>query len=139
MTCILVSSGYTFWIEISLRLFIHICNTTLCLKYFWELFAFNEFKRPNSEMRAIHYKTFYTNSVTLELCHSHLSTEQLMIYISALYKLRESAEISSIRYTNLKSIVHMYWEGNSEGKNEKYKSSKKQKMWKCKNTKDVKM
>ena len=34
------------------------------------------------------------------LRHSHLCTEQL-IYISLLYKLRESAEISAVRYTNI--------------------------------------
>ena len=37
--------------------------------------------------------------------HSHLCTEYL-IYISALYKLRESAEISAVRYTNLNGIVY---------------------------------
>ena len=38
------------------------------------------------------------------LCHSHSSTKEL-IHISALSKLRESAEISAVRYTNLNSIV----------------------------------
>ena len=38
------------------------------------------------------------------LCHSYLCTEQL-IYISAL-KLRESAEISAVRCTNLNGIVN---------------------------------
>ena len=36
----------------------------------------------------------------LLLCHSHLCSDQL-VYISALSKLRESAEISAVRYTNL--------------------------------------
>ena len=39
-----------------------------------------------------------------QLYHSHFCTEQL-ICISALSELRESAEISSIRYTNLNGIV----------------------------------
>ena len=39
-----------------------------------------------------------------ELRQSHLNTEQL-IYISALYRLWETAEISAVRYTNLKSTV----------------------------------
>ena len=38
------------------------------------------------------------------LWHSHLFTEQL-INTSALSKLQESAEISAVRYTNLKGIV----------------------------------
>ena len=38
------------------------------------------------------------------LCHSYLCTEQL-ICISALSKLRESAEISAVRYINLNGIV----------------------------------
>ena len=40
------------------------------------------------------------------LCHSrsHLCTEKLM-YTSALSKLRESAEISAVRYTNMNGIV----------------------------------
>ena len=45
--------------------------------------------------------------VRLILCHLHLCTEQL-IYISALSKLRESAEISAVRYTNLYGIVLNY-------------------------------
>ena len=38
------------------------------------------------------------------LCYSHLRTEQL-IHISALSKLRKSAEISAVRYTNMSDIV----------------------------------
>ena len=38
------------------------------------------------------------------LCHSDLCTEQL-IYISALSRLRESAEISAVRYTYLNGTV----------------------------------
>ena len=38
------------------------------------------------------------------LCSSHLCTEQL-IHISALSKLQESAEISTVRYTNLNGTV----------------------------------
>ena len=36
-------------------------------------------------------------------CHLHLCIKQL-IYISALSKLRESAEITAVRYTNLNGI-----------------------------------
>ena len=38
------------------------------------------------------------------LCYSHVCTEQL-IYITALSKLQESAEISAVRYTNLNGSV----------------------------------
>jgi len=41
------------------------------------------------------------------LCHSHLCTEQL-VYISVLSMLRESAGISTVRYTNLNCIVAFY-------------------------------
>ena len=40
------------------------------------------------------------------LCHSHLCTEQV-INISALSKLREIAEISAVRYKNLKVIIQL--------------------------------
>ena len=41
------------------------------------------------------------------LCHLNLCTEQL-IHSTALSKLRESAEISAVRYTNLKGKVYIY-------------------------------
>ena len=52
----------------------------------------------------IEIRSVYKRGKIKILWHSHLCTEQL-INTSALSKLQESAEISTVRYKNLKGIV----------------------------------
>ena len=44
------------------------------------------------------------------LCHSHFCTEQVIyiLYLYTIYKLRESAEKSAVRYTIVNYIIYIY-------------------------------
>ena len=93
-----------FWRKIRIALTYQRCfrSTELLLEFWWIFWIWSN----GFFMAHFNHSQNYIFPLFYKLCHSHLCTDQ-QIYIIALSKLRESAEISAVQYTKLHNIFHL--------------------------------